>query len=133
MTPIRARVRTGMAVAAALAAAAAGVYGTTAPMASAASPPDPGNVCPDNVAAASRSLPCIELQVEQIDNARAREGVGPMELPADYASLTPAEQLLEVVGQERVDRGLTAPVGMYSTYDQNAMIGAEQDTDPPVE
>ena len=93
-------------------------------------PPDPGNVCPDGVAAASSYAPCIELQLQEIDNARAQEGVGPMRIPADFASLTPAEQLFEVVGQERVDRGLNAPIGMYSNYDQEALVAARSATDP---
>ena len=112
-------------------ASAAGILPPGNPPANIAlSPPDPGNVCPASIAVASASTPCIELQLEEIDNARSQEGVGPMRIPADFASLTPSEQLFEVIGQERVDRGLNPPVGMYSVYDQAALAAAASDTDP---
>src|SRR5580700_10482320 len=43
---------------------------------------------------------CTATLVTDTNYARAQEGVGPMVLPSDYATLTPAEQLLAITDSE---------------------------------
>jgi hypothetical protein len=65
-----------------------------------------------------------------LDNDRASEGVGPLTLPTNFASLTVPEQVFVVADLERTDRGLTPIVGLVSTLDADAQQGAVTDTDP---
>ena len=55
---------------------------------------------------ADASVTCLRVTLDAIDTARAQEGVGPMELPADFAQLSVPEQLFVALDAERVDRGL---------------------------
>jgi hypothetical protein len=73
---------------------------------------------------------CQQAVVEAIDQARAAEGVGPLVLPADFASLTVPEQLLVLADLERVDRGLPGFSGLSSALDSLASAGAAANTDP---
>ena len=75
---------------------------------------------------------CIATALLAFDNARAEEGVGPMVLPTDFASLTPSEQLFVVVDSERVDRGLTPIAGELTSLDQPAATAAQDEEDPSV-
>ncbi len=69
---------------------------------------------------------CLRLTLAAIDAARAREGVRPMRLPADFAQLTPTEQLFVAIDAERVDRGLAPFVGMTAALDRLAQAGANR-------
>lgn len=69
--------------------------------------------------------PCLRITLDAIDAARAKEGVPPMVLPADFARLTIAEQLFVAVDRERVDRGLTPFPGLSAALDVGAAHGAE--------
>jgi len=75
----------------------------------------------------------VNATLAAIDNARRREGVGPMTLPANWAQLTPAEQLFVVTNLERTARGLPPLVAMIGVLDQQALHGAARDGDatPP--
>jgi hypothetical protein len=73
---------------------------------------------------------CESAVLQAIDSARALEGVGPMTLPADYATLTEPEQLLVVADRERVDRGLPGFVGLSPDLNADAQAGANADNDP---
>ncbi len=75
---------------------------------------------------------CTTDTVLAIDNARAEEGIGPIVLPSDFASLTPSEQLFVLVDCERVDRGLTPIAGELDGLDQLAEAGAQAGGDPSV-
>jgi hypothetical protein len=75
---------------------------------------------------------CITDTVLAIDNARSQEGLEPIELPADFASLTPTEQLFVMVDCERVDRGLTPIAGELVSLDESAAAGAQAGQDPSV-
>lgn len=79
----------------------------------------------------AQSATCENEALSQIDHARAQEGIGPMSLPGDYLSLTPAEQLLVVLSAERAARGLSAPAGLVAAFDQGAQQGANRAQDPP--
>ena len=53
-----------------------------------------------------------------------------MQLPSNYASLTPAEQTFVVSNLERVDRGLQPAAGMVATLNNASQTGANNDADP---
>lgn len=76
------------------------------------------------------SQACIDQIVQAIDNARALEGVGPMTLPADFASLPTEQQTFVVSNLERVDRGLRPVEGMVDSLNALAADAAAADADP---
>ncbi len=66
-----------------------------------------------------------------IDDARAHEGLGPMQLSeASLAALPLPEQVLAVVNEERLDRGLAPVVDMTAQLDGYAGGGASAGADP---
>jgi hypothetical protein len=75
--------------------------------------------------AAFSSAACEQAELAAIDNARAKEGVGPMYLPSDYNSLTGDEQLLVVIDLERVGRGLPPVAGIVASLDRVAQRGTD--------
>ncbi len=100
-------------------------------------PPDnpPANIAPpaamvDACWGSGSAATCRTASLEAIDAARATEGVGPMTLPPDYASLSPSERMLVVTDLERTARGLTPFVGLVATLDQMAEQAALADEDP---
>lgn len=80
--------------------------------------------------AAPTSADCISSALADIDTARAAEGVGSMQLPSDFASLTVQQQLLVVTDLERVARGLTPVRGLAADLDNAAQQAAAADQDP---
>ena len=68
--------------------------------------------------------------IAAIDYCRAREGVGPLVLPSNWAALTTPEQLLVVIDLERVNRGLSPVIGLSRTLDRFALSGAQRGADP---
>lgn len=92
--------------------------------------PDYTQAC--SVSGLDRSLSCLQVTLKAIDNARAREGVKPMVLPANFADLAVPEQLLVALDRERVDRGLRPFVGLSEALNANARRGAEAGGVPPV-
>jgi hypothetical protein len=76
------------------------------------------------------SASCLAGEVEATDNARAREGLPPIRLPSNFASLTPEEQLLVVTDIERVSRGEQPVVGLSSLVNAYAQQGAATNSDP---
>jgi hypothetical protein len=80
--------------------------------------------------AAPDSAGCIGSALSDIDAARAAEGVGPMQLPGDFASLNVPQQLLIATNLERVDRGLAPIAGLAADLDSAAASAAAADEDP---
>jgi hypothetical protein len=80
--------------------------------------------------AAADSAGCISSALADIDAARASEGVKPMQLPDDFASLSVPQQLLVVTNLERVDRGLAPIAGLAADLDSAAASAAAADEDP---
>jgi hypothetical protein len=70
------------------------------------------------------SSTCEQQELEALDNARAKEGVGPIHLPGDWNSLTSDDQLLVIIDLERVGRGLTPFAGIVASLDRVAQRGA---------
>ncbi len=79
---------------------------------------------------APTSAACQTAALADINAARAAEGLGPMQLPGDFGSLTVPQQLLVLSNLERVDRGLVAVLGLSGPLDQDALTGAQSDADP---
>jgi hypothetical protein len=75
--------------------------------------------------------PCLRITLDAIDAARAKEGVRPMALPADFSQLTIPEQLFVAVDRERVDRGLAPFAGLTTALDAGAQQGADAARLPP--
>jgi hypothetical protein len=106
-------------------------YASSAPQPPSANvPADPGLTIPCRSPGDQGA--CITDTALAIDNARSQEGLGPIELPTDFASLTPAEQLFVMVDCERVDRGLTPIAGELVSLDGSAAAGAQAGQDPSV-
>jgi len=73
---------------------------------------------------------CTIGALRTIDAARAREGLGPIILPRNWASLSPADQLLVLTDLERTARGLPAVAGVTPVLDQAMAQGAAAGRDP---
>ena len=73
---------------------------------------------------------CQGVVLHAIDRARAEEGIGPLELPADYTSLTTAQQLFVLADIERMNRGLPGLRGLSSQLDTRAETAASNNADP---
>jgi hypothetical protein len=72
---------------------------------------------------------CNAAALAAIDAARVSEGYGPLGLPAGFASLPAAQQLLVVANAERTSRGLPA-FKANPQLDALALRGAEVSDDP---
>ncbi len=73
---------------------------------------------------------CINAWAAQLNQAHADEGIAPLQLPGNFASLSPAEEIFILVNLERVDRGLPPYIGLTQSLDAFAQTGADQGTDP---
>jgi hypothetical protein len=76
---------------------------------------------------------CTGAVVAAIDHARAVTGSPPMTLPANWVSLSPAQQLYVATNLERTLRGLAPMSAMAAAADGAAQQAAAQDGDasPP--
>jgi hypothetical protein len=74
---------------------------------------------------------CLQVALKAIDHARAREGLRPLRLPSDYATLPFAQQMLTVVDAERADRHLPPAAGLTTAMDSLARQGAAVNDLPP--
>jgi hypothetical protein len=72
---------------------------------------------------------CNAVALSAIDAARQSEGLGPLWLPAGFASLSAPSQLVAVTDAERTSRGLPA-LAANSVLDQLAGLGASLNQDP---
>ncbi|MHB8439481.1 MAG: hypothetical protein ACYDD4_10005 [Acidimicrobiales bacterium] len=109
----------------------------SAPMASASTSDPPESIPPNpdffgdcNESAYDDSSRCVDATVGAIDNARAQESVGPMQLPSTWNGLTPQQQIFVVTNLERVARGLGALQYMDATLDSSTQQAAQANTDP---
>ena len=99
------------------------------PSGSVAASPDYTQAC--SPSGPDASLPCLEVTLQAIDNARAQERVRPMVLPSNFDKLTPAQQLFVAVDRERVDRGLPPFTGLSDALGAVAKQGAAAGKLPP--
>ncbi len=70
------------------------------------------------------------LDLHSFNACRAKEGVGPLVLPRNWATLTQSEQEFVLVNLERVNRGLAPIVGLSSALNVLAATGAAASNDP---
>lgn len=101
-------VRWGASLLVAITTMAVTLIGGTATSASAAgptnTPPSGLNLCDPNSSAISRA--CLAGALSDFARARAKEGLPPMVLPANFLSMSVSNQLFTLVNIERHDRGL---------------------------
>jgi hypothetical protein len=88
------------------------------------SAPNPPNSPDDS------STACTNSALYNIDVGRIDEGLGPMYLPTNWASLTLAEQNLAIVNLERTARGLPSEYGLATCMDADAQTGSNTGNDP---
>jgi len=85
---------------------------------------------PESCDGAGASPSCIGAAVSYLEQARASLGQGPYELPADFDSLTPAEQAFVLTDLDRVLYGLAPIPGLTGALDADAGAGVQSDDDP---
>jgi hypothetical protein len=73
---------------------------------------------------------CLEAVVVALDAARADVGLGPYVLPADFNSLSGAEQILVLSNLDRVAYGLPPIAGLSTTLASAAHSAMLSDVDP---
>ncbi len=78
------------------------------------------------------SVECADAVLAAINNARAQEGISAMVLPANFLSLSPAEQLFVVINLERTARGLPPASATTTQLNSAAQVGAETNSDPQI-
>lgn len=74
---------------------------------------------------------CLTGAISDFNRARAREGLGPINLPSNFKYLPAAFQFLVLANIDRADRGLVAFSGLSTTLSSYATQGALNNTDPP--
>jgi hypothetical protein len=119
----------GLTLSIAVGAGAIGAIAAATP-ASASTTNPAANITPPQPLCGDLSAACIATDLADIDAARAQEGVGPMSLPSDFATLSGPEQELVVTNAERTDRGLPAFPGLDPDLDSAAQAAADSDNDP---
>jgi hypothetical protein len=77
------------------------------------------------------SVECTQVVLQSIDNARAREHVGPMMLPSNFGKLSVAQQLFVALNRERLDRRLPPIAGLSDALTALAERGASVGRLPP--
>ncbi len=75
---------------------------------------------------------CLTEVEQAIAGARSTdgEGIGQIQLPSDFLSLTSGEQIFVLTNAERVERGLAPIEGLVDDLDQQAASAAGADEDP---
>lgn len=91
-------------------------------------PPRPDFAIVCRVAPASRL--CQNTIIQAINHARAKEGLGPIALPADFLSEPPVQQLFALANAERVSRGLLPAIALKSALNRAASASAPDNRDP---
>jgi hypothetical protein len=79
---------------------------------------------------ATPSASCDSQALALIDSARGGEGLGPLDLPTGYSSLSAPQQLFAVANAERTSRGLPAFSDLTAGLNTLALAGAEATQDP---
>lgn len=80
--------------------------------------------------AAPTSPACIDASVAQLDQARARLGQPPYQLPSNFDSLAPIEQGFVLTNLDRILSGLRPMTGLTPALNRDAAAGMVSDSDP---
>ena len=102
---------------------------TLAPSENPATSLTPSATFRSNCYGTTSSSACNSAALADIDQARAGEGLAPMVLPADFASLSMQAQLVDVANSERSARGLPT-MADNNQLDALAAAGAQGGSDP---
>jgi hypothetical protein len=73
---------------------------------------------------------CTNSALYNIDVGRIAEGLGPLYLPTNWASLTLSEQNLAIVNLERTARGLPSEYGLVNCMNADAQTSSNTGNDP---
>ncbi len=100
-----------------------------------AAPPDPSRnlplgPLPNACAGAPTGSICEAASIARLDAGRARLGLGPYRLPADFITLRPVRQWLILANLDRIAYSLPPIVGVSSALDTVALAGARSREDP---
>jgi hypothetical protein len=88
------------------------------------------NACFDMGTSKAANVKCDKAARASFDKVRKGEGLAPMTLPKDFATLSVPSQLLAISDIERVDRHRRPVLGRSASLDKLAQQGANQDRDP---
>jgi len=102
-------------------------------------PPTPGTIGmvppanpPANCTPAGANLFTQGSILHAINYCRAQQGVGPLRLPSNFATLTVPEEMFVLVDLERVNRGEAPVVGLTAALDSQAQQAANAGADPKI-
>jgi hypothetical protein len=73
---------------------------------------------------------CIDAGVYFLDKARARAGLPAYKLPANFRSLTPAQQIFVLTNLDRIQYGLPPITGLTAALNHDAVNGVQAAADP---
>jgi hypothetical protein len=73
---------------------------------------------------------CLDWSVGVLDQARASLGLPAYVVPADFDSLSPAQQLFILTNSDRATYGLDPIPGLTDALNQNAASGVQDNSDP---
>jgi hypothetical protein len=93
-------------------------------------PPSPNFLSDCSGSAYDNSTNCTNAVLQAIANARAQEGLGPMQLPSGWYSETPQQQMFVAVDLERTARGLPPFSAMATALDSSSQQAAAASEDP---
>ena len=86
---------------------------------------------PSSCSAAPTGKQCINAGVYYLDRARAKVGLPPYALPANFTSLSPPRQIFILVNLDRVQYGLPPITGMTAALDHDALVSGVWRADDP--
>ncbi len=86
---------------------------------------------PSSCSAAPTAKACIDAGVYYLDKARARVGLPPYALPANFASLKPPQQWFILVNLDRVQYGLPPIPGLTGALNHDALVSGVWRADDP--
>ena len=91
----------------------------------------PLGTMPSSCGTAPTAKECIDAVVWYLDRARAKNGLPPYELPADFPSLTPAQQMFILVNLDRIEYGLPPFPGLTTALNHDALVSGVWRADDP--
>jgi hypothetical protein len=86
---------------------------------------------PSSCNAAPTGKQCIDAAVWYLDRARAKVGLPPYALPANFPSLSPPQQLFILVNLDRVQYGLRPISGLTAALSHDALVRGVWRADDP--
>jgi hypothetical protein len=96
--------------------------------------PNPGaNIMPGQLpssCASPTSASCENAEIYYLDQARRELGLGPYDLPQDFVTLTPVEQLFILTNLDREAYSVAPIAGLTSALDSASSLGVADDDDP---